>query len=160
VIDPAWVSEAPEETERRGELLANALRAGDVVLLMGPLGAGKTRFVTGLARGLDARGRVRSPSFGLVHEYAGRLALVHVDLYRLSEREAGALGLEELLERAALVVEWGERLPESLRRDALELTFAIAGPERRTIAPAASGPRGAELLEAWRAGAPTSRSRS
>jgi tRNA A37 threonylcarbamoyladenosine biosynthesis protein TsaE len=58
------------------------------------------------------------------------------------------------------VVEWGERMPESLRRDALGLTFGIAGPERRTIAPAASGARGAELLEAWRADAPTSRSRS
>jgi tRNA threonylcarbamoyladenosine biosynthesis protein TsaE len=160
VTETAWVSDAPAETERRGELLAGALRAGDVVLLIGPLGAGKTCFVSGLARGLGAQGRVRSPSFGLVHEYSGRLPLVHVDLYRLAEREAEALGLDELIERAALVVEWGERLPASLRRDALELHFAIAGPERRAIAADACGARGAELLEAWRAGVPASRSRS
>jgi len=153
VTEAAWVSAAPEETEGRGERLASALRAGDVVVLSGPLGAGKTRFVTGLARGLAVHGRVRSPSFGLVHEYSGRLPLIHVDLYRLGEREADGLGLDELLERGTLVVEWGERLPAALRRDALELRFAIAGPERRAITARAAGPRGAELLEAWSAGA-------
>jgi tRNA threonylcarbamoyladenosine biosynthesis protein TsaE len=162
VSETAWVSEAPAETEGRGERLASALRVGDVVLLIGPLGAGKTRFVTGLARGLAVHGRVRSPSFGLVHEYSGPLPLIHVDLYRLGEREADGLGLDELLERGTMVVEWGERLPAALRRDALELSFVIAGPERRAITAGAAGARGAALLEAWNAGAgaPAARPRS
>ena len=153
MTETAWVSEAPAETEGRGERLASALRLGDVVMLIGPLGAGKTRFVTGLARGLGAPGRVRSPSFGLVHEYTGPLPLIHVDLYRLGEREAEGLGLDELLERGALVAEWGERLPVALRQEALELCFAITGPEQRTISARAAGARGAGLLEAWNAGA-------
>jgi tRNA threonylcarbamoyladenosine biosynthesis protein TsaE len=142
-------SASPEETERLGEALAGALRAGDLVSLLGPLGSGKTRFVVGLARGLGVSGRVRSPSFGLVHEYPGRELLIHADLYRLAEREAESLGLDELLEQGVLVVEWGEKLPRSLRRDSLEIRFTILSPERRSIAAAGSGPRGAELLAAW-----------
>jgi tRNA threonylcarbamoyladenosine biosynthesis protein TsaE len=145
-------SDSPEETERRGEALAPALQPGDVVTLHGPLGSGKTCFVTGLARGLGVRGRVRSPSFGLIHELHGRLLLVHVDLYRLSEREAEGLGLEELRERAALVVEWGERLPASLRDDELAIDFRAVGARTRELTARARGSRGQALLEAWRAG--------
>ena len=144
-------SATPEATERMGERLAAALRAGDVLVLRGPLGSGKTRFVVGLARGLGARGRVRSPSFGLIHEYPGRETLAHVDLYRLSESEALDLGLEELPERAVLAVEWGEKLPERLRADALELSFTIETPEVRSITAAAAGPRGRELRDFWEA---------
>src|SRR5262249_43526464 len=127
VTETAWVSEAPAETEGRGERLASALRLGGVGVVRGALRAGPPALVTGLARGLGAPGRVRSPSFGLVHEYTGPLPLIHVDLYRLGEREAEGLGLDELLERGALVAEWGERLPVALRQEALELCFAITG---------------------------------
>jgi tRNA threonylcarbamoyladenosine biosynthesis protein TsaE len=142
---------SPEETERLGEALAPAVRTGDVILLEGPLGAGKTRFVMGLARGLACKARVRSPTFGLVHEYHGRVILAHLDLYRLESAEAEGLGLEEIAQRAALVVEWGEKLPRPWRDDALTLRFALeAKPSERTVAAEAAGERGAVLLEAWR----------
>jgi tRNA threonylcarbamoyladenosine biosynthesis protein TsaE len=142
---------SPKETERLGEALASTLRIGDVLLLEGPLGAGKTRFVTGLARGLACKARVRSPTFGLVHEYGGRIRLAHLDLYRLDAAEVEGLGLGELVERAALVVEWGEKLPRPWNDDALLLRFSIEeGENRRSIAAAARGDRGGALLEAWR----------
>lgn len=148
------------ETERLGEALAPALDPGDVVLLRGPLGSGKTCFVTGLARGLQCAGRVRSPTFGLVHEYRGRILLVHLDLYRLDAVEAGALGLEEYAERAALVAEWGEKLPAAWRADALGLEFSFGGEaDQRAIVAEAEGARGRALLEAWER-IPPSRSRS
>jgi tRNA threonylcarbamoyladenosine biosynthesis protein TsaE len=144
-------TQSPEETERLGEALASAVQTGDVILLEGPLGAGKTRFVMGLARGLACKARVRSPTFGLVHEYHGRLILAHLDLYRLDSAEAAGLGLEEIAQRATLVVEWGEKLPSPWRDDALTLKFALGGGDQeRTIAADAAGERGAALLETWR----------
>ena len=107
-------SGSPDETERLGESLSPLLAAGDVVALMGPLGAGKTRFVAGLARGLGYAARVRSPTFTLLHEYSGPLPLFHSDLYRLETRDVSGLGLEEALDRGPLVVEWAERLPSPL----------------------------------------------
>jgi len=138
-------------TERLGEELASGLRAGDVLVLTGPLGAGKTRLVAGLARGLGASGRVRSPSFTLLNEYRGRLPLHHLDLYRLEGPEAEALGLEELVEDGVLVAEWGERLPAWLRADALCLDFEVLGEEERALVATCAGPRGLALLELWRA---------
>ena len=139
------------ETERIAESLAPHLRVGDVIVLEGPLGAGKTRFVTGLARGADVAGRVRSPSFTLVNEYAGRIPLLHLDLYRLAPEDDAGLGLDELHERGALVVEWGERLPSHLRDEALRIQFAITGAETRSLTVNADAGRGRELLAAWRA---------
>jgi tRNA threonylcarbamoyladenosine biosynthesis protein TsaE len=151
-------SGAPETTERWGEGLASVLAVGDVVLLRGPLGSGKTCFVTGLARGLAVRGRVRSPSFGLIHEMHGRVLLVHVDLYRLDEREADRLGLEELRERGVLAVEWGERLPSPWHEDALTIEFVMLGASERELTARGRGPRGRVLLDGWRAlGAPARR---
>jgi len=144
---PARIARAEAETRRLGELLAPHLALGDVVALMGPLGAGKTCFVAGLAHGLGYGSRVRSPSFSLVNEYTGRILLVHLDLYRLAAGEVESLGLEEYLERGALAVEWGERLPARWRGDALELSFEIVGQARRIRATAQSG-RGIELCSA------------
>lgn len=146
---PARLSRSEEDTRRFGEALAPALGTGDVVTLSGPLGAGKTCFANGLARGLGCKARVRSPSFSLVNEYHGRILLLHLDLYRLEPGEANALGLEDYAERGALVVEWGEKLPAAWRADALRLAFEF-GPDtvRRITAEAATG-RGLELIEAW-----------
>jgi len=144
------LSRSAEETERLGEALAPVLRTGDVVLLEGPLGAGKTRFVIGLARGLACKARVRSPTYGLVHEYAGRVLLAHLDLYRLAPAEADGLGIEELAQRAALVIEWGEKLPAPWSEDALTLELSSgAQPTERRFAARARGDRGAALLDAW-----------
>jgi tRNA threonylcarbamoyladenosine biosynthesis protein TsaE len=138
-----------QETERLGEALAPSLREGDVVALRGPLGAGKTRFVAGLARGLAAGARVRSPTYTLVNEYAGRITLVHMDLYRVAPGEVEALGLDDYLKSGALVVEWGDKLPSARRADALMLDFAIISERERAISANAAGDRGTELLAAW-----------
>lgn len=107
------ISSSESETEALGAVLAKDLRPGDVVALTGHLGAGKTAFVRGLARGLSLDpGEVSSPTFALVHEYrGGRLPLFHVDLYRLSGAEAEDLGLDELgVADGVLAIEWPERL--------------------------------------------------
>ncbi len=82
-----------------------------MVLLTGELGAGKTTFVRGVARGVGSTAPVASPTFQLVRVYPGRVQLAHVDLYRIeNSTELGDLGLEELLDQGAVVVEWGDRL--------------------------------------------------
>jgi tRNA threonylcarbamoyladenosine biosynthesis protein TsaE len=149
--DDTRVARSVAETERLGEAFAAGLAAGDVVLLTGPLGAGKTRFVAGLARGLACKARVRSPSFAIVNQYhGGELPLLHVDLYRLEGRAAEDLGLEEPLEDSVLAAEWGERLPGRLTDDALTLTFEIRSENERAIHATSTGPRGLELLMVWR----------
>lgn len=105
------VTESEEQTAAAGERLAADLKPGDVVLLFGDLGAGKTAFVRGLARGLGASGdEVSSPTFTLVQEYTGRIQLFHVDLYRLEPGEVDDLGLDELVGGDGVVaIEWAER---------------------------------------------------
>jgi len=145
------IARSVDETVRLGEALAPALVAGDVLALTGELGAGKTRFVAGLARGLQCKARVRSPSFAIVNEYHGdRLLLLHLDLYRLDSVDAESLGLEEYAERGVLAVEWGERLPAAWRAEALALKFETVDAGTRRITAHASGGRGLALLAAWR----------
>ncbi|HKC18302.1 MAG TPA: tRNA (adenosine(37)-N6)-threonylcarbamoyltransferase complex ATPase subunit type 1 TsaE [Candidatus Dormibacteraeota bacterium] len=104
-------SSSPAETERAGVLLGERLRPRDVVLLIGELGAGKTTFVRGVARGTGSTSDVASPTFQLVRIYPGRVQLAHVDLYRVgNSTELRDLGLDELADQGAVVVEWGDRL--------------------------------------------------
>lgn len=123
-----------EDTSAAGARLGESLRAGDVVLLFGDLGAGKTAFVRGLAEGLGARGdEVSSPTFTIVQEYAGRVTLYHVDLYRLEEREVDDLGLEELvLGDGVVAIEWAERW-RGRPDDAIEVRIEDAGEDVRRI---------------------------
>lgn len=110
-----WQTQNAEETLDLGKRIGSQLVGGEILLLDGPLGAGKTVFVKGLASalGIDPE-EVTSPSFTLVNPYTGRLQLFHLDLYRLEEgvTAAHAVDLEELLadERAVVVIEWAERL--------------------------------------------------
>jgi tRNA threonylcarbamoyladenosine biosynthesis protein TsaE len=127
--------DAPERTAELGELVGRSLRAGDVVLLYGELGAGKTTLVRGLARGAGFRGRVSSPTFALAHAYRGRrLTVHHLDLYRLrGGADLAELGLDELLAdpRGAVVVEWPQAARWPARR--LEIRLAHAPRGRRAL---------------------------
>ncbi len=123
-----------EETSALGERLAGELGGGDLVLLHGALGAGKTAFVRGLARGLGVpEDEVSSPTFTLVQEYRGRLVLHHVDLYRLAAREVEDLGLDDLLSSGAVVaIEWAERWDDRPAR-AREVWIEDLGGDRRRL---------------------------
>ena len=135
-------SRSEQDTAAIGRELGATLAAGDVVLLHGDLGAGKTAFVRGLAAGLgvDAQ-EVSSPTFTLVQEYrGGRLPLFHVDLYRLNDpREIDDLGLDEIAEDGVLAIEWADKLP---RRFGAAVTVRIAHSDgdTRTIQLANSPP--------------------
>ena len=125
------ITHSPAETEAFGELFGKRLRAGDIVLLTGELGAGKTTFVRGVARGTASVAPVASPTFQLVRVYPGRVQLAHIDLYRIeTPSELGDLGLDELLDQGAVVVEWGDRLDAP---DAAVIELEHLGEERRVI---------------------------
>ena len=114
------VGEGVVDTQQLGEELGAALEAGDLVILDGPLGAGKTTFTQGIARGMQVKGRVTSPTFVIARQHAstvGGPALVHVDAYRLGDDPLGeldALDLDTELEDAVVVAEWGGGLMEQL----------------------------------------------
>lgn len=128
-----------EETAAAGKRLGATLRGGDVVILSGPLGAGKTVFVRGLAVGLGLDPHaVHSPSFAMVTEYrhdAAQRSLVHVDLYRIDNpRETEELGLADCLDGdRVMAVEWGEKLPARLRAGAIEVSIEDAGGDARVL---------------------------
>jgi tRNA threonylcarbamoyladenosine biosynthesis protein TsaE len=135
VSDHGVLTTGQEETEAAGERLASSLAPGDVVLLYGQLGAGKTAFVRGLARGLGAApDAVTSPTFTLVQEYTSPTGtLYHVDLYRLEPPEVDDLGLDELIGGDGIVaVEWAERW-RGRPGDAVDVTIEDRGEDRRLI---------------------------
>jgi len=128
-------SRSEDETAAVGRELARSLAAGDVVLLHGDLGAGKTALVRGLAEGLGVPADdVSSPTFTLVQEYrGGRLPLFHVDLYRLNDpREIDDLGLDEIAEDGVLAIEWAERHPRP-PRNAIRVRIEHVGETERRI---------------------------
>jgi tRNA threonylcarbamoyladenosine biosynthesis protein TsaE len=128
------ISHSPADTEALGERMGRQAQCGWVIALSGDLGAGKTQFVKGLARGLGFTGRVHSPTFTLVNEYAGgRLTLFHLDLYRLETAEQlASAGIEDFLTPDGVaVIEWAERifaarpdpgLPFPVKKVRLEIT--------------------------------------
>ena len=138
-VTKTTTTHSERETAALGRELAATLSAGDVVLLVGNLGAGKTAFVRGLAEGLGVhRDEVSSPTFTLVQEYrGGRLPLFHVDLYRLDDpREIDDLGLDEIAEDGVLAIEWAEKLPSQLPSPlpgAVRVTLAHAGDVERMV---------------------------
>ena len=129
-----WLLEE-EAMGRAGTALAALLRAGDVVTLAGPLGAGKTTFARGLLHGLGHEGEVPSPSFAIVQPYdALTLPVTHADLYRIEDpAELEELGLEEVLGVGALVVEWPERAGAAAWPQALRLTLEPQEDGRRAL---------------------------
>lgn len=113
-------------TERLGEELGKLLIPGDVISLVGELGAGKTVFVHGIARGLGVDSPVSSPSFMIIHEYVGKHPIFHCDFFRLeSYQELEDIGWEEYLKREGIIViEWANRIPQALPEEYLEVTFS------------------------------------
>jgi tRNA threonylcarbamoyladenosine biosynthesis protein TsaE len=146
-------SKSLEETQALGAALGRGLGRGDVVLLFGELGAGKTAFVQGLARGLGVppERRVASPTFTLVNEHTGRCPLYHIDLYRIEGvDELEEIGMREYLEGGGVtVIEWAERLDRLLPRERLEVSLTATGPESRTLLARAVGPRATAVLSGW-----------
>jgi len=129
------LTHSEEETQAVARELATTLKAGDVVLLSGNLGAGKTAFVRGLAAGLGIDpDEVFSPTFTLVHEYrGGRLTLYHADLYRLEKTATDDLGLEEMgATDGVLAIEWPDRLTHDLP-GAIPVSIEITGDSSRKI---------------------------
>ena len=124
-------SRSAEETLTLGERIAGVLRPGDVVILSGDLGAGKTVLAKGIARGLGVTEPVVSPTFTIVREYEGDVPLQHLDVYRLDHlQEVIDLGLDELLDgHAVTVVEWGEAVSALLPQDRLEVSLMTPPPE-------------------------------
>ena len=113
------------ETEELGAALAKHLRAGDVIAYLGDLGAGKTAFTRGLARGLGCTGRVTSPTFTIVNEYEGDLPLFHFDMYRLGDAdELFDIGWDDYLNRGGVcAVEWSERVTEEIPSGSITVTI-------------------------------------
>jgi len=138
------ISYSVEETEALGEKLARELRPGDVVTLIGEIGAGKTTFVRGLARGLGVpAGSVASPSFVLVRQYtSGRMPLYHADLFRLENLpQAANVGLEECYEAGGVtLIEWANKVPGVLPEQFLEIRFEAMDPESRRLTLQPHGP--------------------
>lgn len=145
----SFVTADAQETRLLAANLASLLRAGDLLILGGDLGAGKTTFAQGLGAGLMVRGDVTSPTFVIARVHpslVGGPALVHVDAYRLHGRlELDDLDLDASLEEAVTVVEWGSGIAEDLAEDHLEVEFLRAHgdspDERRTLRLTAVGPR-------------------
>jgi tRNA threonylcarbamoyladenosine biosynthesis protein TsaE len=134
-VSATHLTTSEDETYAVGRDLATRLTAGDVVLLSGDLGSGKTVFVRGLAAGLGIDPEdVSSPTFTLVHEYRGeRVTLYHADLYRLDRAATDDLGLEEMgVADGVLAIEWPERLAHAIP-GAIAVTIAITGDTERRI---------------------------
>jgi tRNA threonylcarbamoyladenosine biosynthesis protein TsaE len=144
-----------DDMQAIGRHLGHAMHVGDVVGLVGALGAGKTTLAQGIAQGLSVATdrHVASPTFALVNEHPGRVPFVHADLYRLTnEVELAELGLDEIFDRAAVVIEWIDRFPGAAPGDHLRIDIAMtassasaAEDQARTLSVRAHGPRSARL---------------
>ena len=143
-------TDGPGATRKLAARLGRLVIAGDVIALRGDLGAGKTCFVKGLAKGLQVSGDVHSPTFNIVVEHGGRLPLFHVDLYRILDAdELVEIGLDSYLYGAGVcAVEWMDRFPSLAPRERLEVAIELAGARRRTLRFIGHGTRGRALAQA------------
>jgi tRNA threonylcarbamoyladenosine biosynthesis protein TsaE len=140
---------SPGETHGLGVILGQLVRPGLVMVLRGQLGAGKTCLAQGVGRGLGIEDPIKSPTFTLVHEYQGRLAFYHLDLFRLDGPELEGIGLEEYLDVGGVtLVEWGEKAAWVLPADRLEIEITLQPgvPHARTLSLSALGAGSLEVL--------------
>lgn len=143
---------SPETTKQLAATLAPYLRAGDVIVLTGDLGAGKTQFVQGVAAGLGVRDQVTSPTFNILLAYqAGALPLYHFDLYRLdSADQLEETGYYDTIDAdGASFIEWGEKFPEALPYGYLEVSIRVDVEGNRCLRAHAYGDRARQLLFVW-----------
>jgi tRNA threonylcarbamoyladenosine biosynthesis protein TsaE len=154
-----FISHSPAQTERVGQRLGEQLRPGDLILLMGTFGVGKTHLVKGIARGLGATDLVTSPSFVLVNEYRagaehGAMPIYHVDLYRLAgAADLATLGLEELWEgRGVCLIEWPEQAEAMLPDDHLVIQIEHLSETKRHVRFVPHGTRYLSLISSLRGG--------
>lgn len=147
----SWRSHSVEETKQAAALLASLLPSHTTITLHGEMGAGKTHFTQGLAKGLGIDAVVNSPTFSLVKSYRGTdKALHHMDLYRLSPEEAEELGLEEMIEGPGIcVIEWSDRIEDLLPAERLDIVIDIHGPQERTLNVTPLGDRMKQIAQHW-----------
>ena len=144
----SFESKSAAETRRLGRTIASHLKPGDVLLLQGELGAGKTCFSQGIGAGLRVREPVKSSSFVLVNEYFGRLHVYHADLFRLEDpREVFELGLEENAADGLLLVEWPDRALQEMPPQHLLVRFEVTDHTSRRVIYEACGERYEALLQ-------------
>ena len=138
------------DTQKVGEIIGASAQPGDIYLLTGPLGAGKTCLSQGIARGLGVPENLRSPTFVLMTKHQGRLVLHHLDLYRINDPwEAWDLGLDEqLLGEGVCVVEWADKAPDVFPEDHLEVRIERIGENSRRLMLTARSKGYAEILKA------------
>lgn len=148
---------SPDETRALAARIAAVVEPGDVLLLAGDLGAGKTTFTQGFGRALGVEDQITSPTFTLMHEYQGRLRLLHIDVYRLdSLQEVVDLGIEELLDDDGVaLVEWGDVAAPALPAEHLAVRIEYGGDddEARTFTLTPAGPAWAARADALRSAA-------
>jgi tRNA threonylcarbamoyladenosine biosynthesis protein TsaE len=152
---PTWRCTDSHSTAALGEALGRSARGGEALALTGTLGAGKTVFAQGLARGLGLTGPIPSPTYAIVHVHEGPVPLWHADLYRVEHAaDLAPLALDEAsLHGAVLVVEWASRFPEALPPDHLAVAIHVAEGEAREVTITPLGPASA----AWLARLPDAR---
>jgi tRNA threonylcarbamoyladenosine biosynthesis protein TsaE len=130
-------TQSPEETQSIGKQIGGNLQAGDIIALIGELGAGKTCLTQGIARGIGIASHevVNSPSYTLINEYAGNIPIYHIDLYRLEHHgEIVDLGLDEYLEGSGIcIIEWADRMAELLPAKHIQITMTWTGESTRRI---------------------------
>ncbi|WP_447969152.1 tRNA (adenosine(37)-N6)-threonylcarbamoyltransferase complex ATPase subunit type 1 TsaE [Nitrospira sp. M1] len=146
-----WTTRLPsvQATESLGQRLGQHLTGGEVIALRGELGAGKTVFVRGLASGIQVdTALVSSPTFTLIHEYHGRLQLIHADLYRLEHpHELAGIGIQEYMDSSSVVViEWAERMEDDLPTDHLEILLEHQQRSIRKATVRATGTKSRDLV--------------
>lgn len=129
-----FITHSPEETEALAERLSDKLNGNEVIAMFGGLGAGKTAFTRGLARGLDIDDGVSSPTFALVNEYSGKYTVYHFDMYRVkSWDDLYSTGFFDYLDNGILVIEWSENIEEFLPEELIKIKFGVIGENDREI---------------------------
>ncbi len=149
-LERQFISSDPATTRELGARLASAARPGDLICLHGELGVGKTQFAKGFGAGLGVTDTINSPSYILMAEYAGRLPLFHIDLYRLSDASDALAGglLDERQAEGVTLVEWPERMTELLPAARLDVAIDAGSGDARTITIRARDPSLIRYLEA------------